>query len=219
MKVIFLEDLPNVAHAGDIKEVANGYAKNFLFPRKIAMVVKPGAVNIVAARQKKVIAASQETAKNLEGREVNLKARVGSKERLFGAITTADIAAELNQMTGLDIDKRKIELDKPIHELGSYEVTIRLAKDVVPRITVNVTGEEPAEKAEDTAPEVEAAATTEEEPAEPAEDIAPEAEATATEEEPAEPAEDIVPEAEAAAPEEESAEQKEEGDSAASGKD
>jgi large subunit ribosomal protein L9 len=142
MKVIFLQDLPNVAQAGDVKEVANGYARNFLIPQKLAMVAKPGAANIGAARQAKIAAEFTELANKLEGLEINLKARAGAKERLFGAITTADIAAELNKTAGLDIDKRKIELAKPIHELGSYEVTIRLAKDIMPKIEVTVTEEE-----------------------------------------------------------------------------
>ena len=142
MKVIFLQDLPKVAYAGEVKEVADGYARNFLIPKQIAMVAKPGAINIVAAQQSKMVTEYTELANKLEGLEINLKARAGAKERLFGAITTADIAAELNNTAGLDVDKRKIELAKPIHELGSYEVTIRLAKDIVPKIKVTVTEEE-----------------------------------------------------------------------------
>ncbi len=142
MKVIFLEDLPKVAYAGEMKEVADGYARNYLIPKKIAVIVKPGTVNVVAARQVKMVTALEELAGKLEGVEVNLTARAGTKERLYGSITAADITAELNRITGLDIDKRKLDLDKPIHQLGIYEIAIKLAKDIAPKITVYVTGEE-----------------------------------------------------------------------------
>ena len=157
MKVIFLQDLPNVAYDGEVKEVADGYARNFLIPKQIAMVAKPGAINIVAAQQSKMVTEYTELANKLEGVEINLKARVGAKDRLFGAITAADIAAQLNETAGVDIDKRKIELDKPIHELGSYEIAIRLAKDIMPKIRVTVseqeTEEEPKEAAKGKAKE------------------------------------------------------------------
>ena len=142
MKVIFLQDLPKVAEAGDVKEVADGYARNFLIPKKLAMVAKPGAVNIIAARQAKITTEASELASKLEGLEINLKARVGDKDRLYGAITTTDIATEISKTAGLTIDKRRIELDKPIHQLGSFEVAIRLAKDIMPKIKVIVTEEE-----------------------------------------------------------------------------
>ena len=138
MKVIFLQDLPNVAQAGDTKEVAAGYARNFLIPKKLAVIAKPGAANVIAVRQEKVAAELAELASKLEGIEINLKARAGTKERLYGAITTTDIASELSETAGLTIDKRKIELAKPIHQLGSYEISIRLAKDIVPKIKVDV---------------------------------------------------------------------------------
>ena len=106
------------------------------------MVAKPGAVNIIAARQAKITTEASELASKLEGLEINLKARVGDKDRLYGAITTTDIATEISKTAGLTIDKRRIELDKPIHQLGSYEVAIRLAKDIMPKIKVIVTEEE-----------------------------------------------------------------------------
>jgi len=143
MKVIFLQDLPNVAQAGDTKEVADGYARNFLIPRRLAIVAKPGVTNIVALHKKEKKAAEfAEMANKLDGLEISLKARAGTKERLYGAITAADIASELDKTTALAIDKRRIELNKPIHQLGSYEVAIRLAKDIIPKIKVTVTKEE-----------------------------------------------------------------------------
>ncbi len=145
MKVIFLQDVPNVARAGEIKEVANGYGRNFLIPRKLALLTKPQAMNIIGA-QLKVRARSQaqteaellELANHLDGREIILEARTGAKDRLYGSVTTTDIAVELERATGLAVDKRKIELDEPIRQVGSYEVAIRLAKDIVPKIRVTV---------------------------------------------------------------------------------
>jgi len=146
MKVVFLQDVPNVARAGEIKEVANGYGRNFLIPRKLALLARPGAINAMGA-QLEMQARSQvqteaelvEVANQLDGREVILEARSGGKGRLYGSITAADIAAELESITGLAVDKRKIELDESIRQAGSYEVTIRLAKDIVPKIKVTVT--------------------------------------------------------------------------------
>jgi large subunit ribosomal protein L9 len=146
MKVIFLQDVPRVAYAGDIKEVADGYARNYLIPKQLAAVAKPGAINMVAARQAKMATEFSELANKIDGLEINLKARVGAKDRLFGAITAADIAAELSGATEVEIDKRKIVLDRPIHELGDYDIAIRLAKDLIPKIKVTVSKEVTAEE-------------------------------------------------------------------------
>ena len=156
MKVIFLQDVPNVASAGEMKEVANGYGRNYLIPQKLAMVADPSAINIMEAQLKaraKVQAQTEselaELARLLEGKEVVIQARVGAKERLYGSVTSADIADELNKTHGLVVDKRKIELAEPIRKLGSYEVVIRLAKDIVAKVTVTVAGEEVEEKVEE----------------------------------------------------------------------
>ena len=149
MKVIFLEDVPNVASAGEIKDVADGYGRNFLIPRKLAILPSSSASNslevqrrINAKNQAKLEAEILELTNQLEGKEVILKAKAGTKDRLYGSITSADIATELKNAAGLVIDKRKIELDEPIRHLGSYEVTIRLTKDLVPKIKVTVAEEE-----------------------------------------------------------------------------
>ena len=149
MKVIFLQDVPKVARAGEIKEVASGYGRNFLIPQKLAVLASSPAISLIEA-QRKINARNQpqtgaglvELANRLDGREVFLKARVGAKDRLYGSITNADIAAELESTAGLVIDKKKIELAKPINQVGSYEVTIKLAKDVIPKIKVTVTEKE-----------------------------------------------------------------------------
>lgn len=148
MKVIFLEDVPNVARAGEIKEVANGYGRNFLIPRKIALLARPEVINSVGAQiatRARVRAQTEaeitELADRLNGQEVIITARTGNQERLYGSITTADIATGLESVTGIVVDKRKIELEEPIRQLGSYEVTIRLAQDILPQIKVTVTEE------------------------------------------------------------------------------
>ena len=149
MKVVFLEDVPKVAKAGEIKEVADGYGRNFLIPQKLAVLASPSALN-AAETQTKIRARSQtqiedevtELVRQLDGKEITLKARAGAQEHLHGSITSADIASELQNTTGLVIDKRKIELDEPIRQLGSYEVAIRLAKDMIPKIKVTVIEEE-----------------------------------------------------------------------------
>jgi len=145
MKVIFLDDVPNVARAGEIKEVADGYGRNFLIPKKLALLATPQAISQAETRDKtkaKTNTELIELANQLEGKEISLKVKAGAKDRLYGSITSADIAAELSNTVGLAIDKRKIELDEPIRQLGSYEVAIRLAKDIVPKIRVTVTEEE-----------------------------------------------------------------------------
>ena len=147
MRVIFLEDVPNVARAGEIKEVANGYGRNFLIPKKLALLANSPATSRPEV-QRKLTAQDQtedelvKLANQLEGREITLKARVGAKDRLYGSVTNADIVAELQNIAGVAVDKRKVELVEPIRQLGSYEVAIRLARDIVPRIKVTVTAEE-----------------------------------------------------------------------------
>ena len=149
MKVIFLQDVRGVARAGEIKEVANGYGKNFLIPKKLALLAKPEMISTIEAQIKTSARSEAETeaeltelANHLDGKEIILKARVGVKDRLYGSITPGDIATELENTTGSVVDKRKIELVDPIRQLGSYEVPIRLAKDIVPKITVTVTEDE-----------------------------------------------------------------------------
>ena len=146
MRVIFLEDVPNVASAGEIKEVADGYARNFLIPKKLALLASsPDSAQLEAQRkaaQKKTDDKLTGLAHQLDKKRVTLKVKVGAKDRLYGAITSADIATKLEDATGLAIDKRKIELTEPIHQLGNYEVAIRLGKDVVPKIKVIVIAEE-----------------------------------------------------------------------------
>jgi large subunit ribosomal protein L9 len=128
--------------------VADGYARNFLIPQKLAVMANPSTLNTLEAQIKKAASSQAQTeeemtdlAQQLDGKEITLKAKVGAKEQLYGSITSADIAAEL-QNNGLVVDKKKIEIAEPIRKLGSHEVAIRLAKDAIPKIKVIVIEEE-----------------------------------------------------------------------------
>lgn len=145
MKVIFLQNVPKVAKAGDIKEVADGYGRNFLVPQKLARLADSSALStrktLLKARARidaQEEAQLTELAQQLDGKEITLKAKAGSQEQLYGSITNADIVAELQNTTGLVIDKRKLEIAESIRQLGSYEVGIRLTKDIIPKIKVTV---------------------------------------------------------------------------------
>jgi large subunit ribosomal protein L9 len=156
MKVIFLEEVPNVAKAGDIKEVADGYGRNYLLPKKLALVSKPGAVAAVKAQ----IAAKAETeqmrklAAQIEGKEITLKVKMGTKDRMHGSITAANVATELQDLIGQAIDKRKIDLVEPIKQLGTYDISIKLAKGIEPKIKLMVI-EKDKEPEKEAAPEPE----------------------------------------------------------------
>lgn len=153
MKVVFLEDVPNVGEVGDIKEVAAGYGRNFLIPRGLAVLVDSQAASIVESRLRKkarlmaqIEAEMLKLAKQIEGKAIVLKAKAGAKEKLYGSVTNADIAEELEKSIGVTVDKRKIELEEPIREVGSYEITIRLTKDITPKIKLKVAEEEKKEE-------------------------------------------------------------------------
>jgi len=149
MRVVFIEDVPGVAMAGEVKKVADGYGRNYLIPRKLAVLADARATQIVEAQERRkarleaeIEAEMRELAGKLEGLEIVVRAKAGAKERLYGSITNADIADELSKSAGLEVDKRKIELEKPIQEIGSYDIPIRLTKDIMPRIKLNIVGEE-----------------------------------------------------------------------------
>jgi large subunit ribosomal protein L9 len=169
VKVIFLEDVPNVADAGEAKEVADGYGRNYLLPRRLAVLANSAASNVVQAQRKKIAlkqaqteAEMAELAGKLDGMEVTLKARAGAKDRLYGSITSADIADELSSSVGLVVDKRKIELEEPIRQLGSYEVTVRFTRDIAAIIRLAVVADKVAEEPEEKKEKAKAAKKVEE---------------------------------------------------------
>jgi large subunit ribosomal protein L9 len=143
MKVVLLEDIAGTGKAGELKEVSKGYAKNFLLPRGLALIATPAVTKQVESRlERKKLEETvdreklTELAQQVEGKEIHFKARLGGGERLFGSITAADVAEELSRATGFVIDKKKIDMEKPFHQTGSYEVAVKLAGDIKPKIRV-----------------------------------------------------------------------------------
>lgn len=156
MKVVFLQDVPNVAKAGDVKDVADGYSRNYLIPKKLAVVATSAELNRLELQRKADVRRQARTeqdaeafAKVLQDTTVMLKMRAGTKDKLYGSVTSADIAKEIKKLTKQDIDKRKIELEEPIRELGSHQVSIKLTKDITATVNVVVGAEaEPEAKPE-----------------------------------------------------------------------
>ena len=145
MKVILLKDVKGQGKKGEIVNVSDGYARNYLFPRNLAQ--EATAQNLNSAQVKQEAAAhkkemekknAQEMTKQLENKGVVIKAKCGSTGRLFGAITNAEIAEALNQQTGLELDKKKVVLANPIKELGEYTVTVKLYAGVQATIGLKV---------------------------------------------------------------------------------
>lgn len=149
VKVVLSKDVKGVGQAGQVKEVADGYARNFLLPRKLAVLATEGAVKTAEARQ----AASdrraeheerlaREKARQMQEKPIELHAKVGDQHRLYGSITSGDIADALERQWGRAFDKRKIELAEPIRQLGSFEVPVQIHRNVVARVMVHVRPEE-----------------------------------------------------------------------------
>lgn len=142
MKVIFLKDVPK-GKKGEIKEVANGYARNFLFPKGMALPATPSATKeaklLLEKKTEDRIHLQEEQGKiaqELDGKELRFKAKAGAKGRLHGAITTAMIADEISRITGLEIDKKRVEIEEPLHQIGEYKVTINLGTGTQAKIRV-----------------------------------------------------------------------------------
>jgi large subunit ribosomal protein L9 len=149
MKVLLIETVDNLGSAGEVKKVAEGYARNFLIPRGLAVPVTEGALKqaelrrqVEAKRQKREEMKAESLARTLSQVTLTLQAKAGEKDKLYGSITNADIAQALERETGQVIDKRKVELEEPIRELGSYRVPIKLLPDLAPQITVVVERED-----------------------------------------------------------------------------
>src|ERR1700730_8386899 len=148
MKVILLQDVEGLGKAGDLKEVANGYARNYLLPRQIAAGATPSLVanrkQRIAAEQRKLekqAELSRQQAERLAQVTLTFKARVGTQGRLYGSITSQDIAAGLRDAEGITIDRRMIDLPNPIRSIGTFTVPVKVAQRLEPKITVNVVDE------------------------------------------------------------------------------
>ncbi len=145
MKVILLEDIKGKGKKGDIVTVSDGYARNFLFPG--AKAQEANTQNVTTANQKKSatahqkemeLTAARELAKKIKTLEITIKAKSGEAGRLFGSITSKEIASELKKQHGISIDKKKIVLNDHIKVLGNYSVNIKLYPGVSSTLTVNV---------------------------------------------------------------------------------
>ncbi len=148
MKVILLQDVEGLGKAGDIKDVANGYARNFLLPRRLAAGATPALLanhqQRVAAEQRKLEKQAEQNrqqAERLGQVTLTFKARVGREGRLYGSITSQDVAAGLRESEGINIDRRMIDLPNPIRTLGTFMVPVKVAQKLEPKITVNVVDE------------------------------------------------------------------------------
>lgn len=145
MKVILLRDVEGLGKAGDLKEVANGYARNYLLPRSLAAAATATLIanrdqRIASERRKveKQVDQNRQQAEKLNEVSLTFKARVGSQGRLYGSITSQDIAAGLRDSQDIVIDRRLIELPTPIRSTGTFTIPIKIAHKPEPKITVIV---------------------------------------------------------------------------------
>lgn len=144
MEVILKEDVANLGHRGDVVKVADGYGRNFLLPRKLAL--QATAANKAVIEQMKAAASrrsatekaqAEELVKKLEPVVLSFTRKSGESGHLFGSVTSADVAAEL-AAKGFEIDRRKIQLNEPLKSIGEFEVPIRLHRDVTSKVKVSV---------------------------------------------------------------------------------
>lgn len=154
MKVILKQDIENLGRIGDIVKVAPGYGRNFLIPRKLAVIATPGNVNAVevekvaqAKRDHRDKEAASLVAREIVKLTVSIRRKTGEEGALYGSVTALDIA-EFLTAHNIDIDKRKIQLDEPIKAVGEYQVPVRLHRDVTVPIRVVVEPEQEPETAE-----------------------------------------------------------------------
>ena len=148
MKIILQREVDKLGVPGDLVDVADGYARNYLLPRKIAIPASRGAVrhaeSLRRAHESRVDKArveAQEVAARLSSSPLRVKARAGEDGRLFGSITTSDLAEQIEGQAGLAVDRRDVHLEEPIRSLGVHEVTVHLHPEVNATVTVEVEAE------------------------------------------------------------------------------
>ncbi len=154
MKVFLLNDVENVGKRGEIKNVADGYARNYLLPKKIAVEATPARIKeaektarVLQRREDELDNSARELAKKLENKKLVFKRMAGKEGKLFGSVTSGDVSDEL-QASGHQIDKKKIELKDNLKHVGEYEVTVKLRPGISTAINVIIEGEEREEEAE-----------------------------------------------------------------------
>jgi len=145
MKVILLSDLKALGKRGDVVDVAEGYARNYLLPRSLAAEASKGALTVLAeqqrAKEKRVaqsLAEAQSLAQRIESMPVSVSAKCGANGRLFGTVTSTQIAEAIERAFSISIDRHKIALKEAIKSLGSYPIEIKLGQNVIAKTTVNV---------------------------------------------------------------------------------
>jgi len=145
MKVLFKKDVADVARAGQVKDVADGYARNYLIPRGLAVAATSGALKQVAELQ--AVAArhaaeeeqeAQALKQKLEAQPIVIEAKAGSQGRLYGSVTTADVAAAIQKQVGASVDRRDLDIADPVRQVGSYAVAARLHRGVTATVTIDV---------------------------------------------------------------------------------
>ncbi len=144
MKVILQKDVPSLGDAGDIKEVADGYARNYLIPKKLVILANESSKKAIDHQQKlikfkkeKRKKQSEKVAEAISGLEISIPVQVGEEGKLFGSITSMDIAKELKEK-GYEIDKRKIQLENPIRQIGEYDISIKLDEGTTATVKIKI---------------------------------------------------------------------------------
>jgi large subunit ribosomal protein L9 len=147
MKVILREDIENLGRAGDIVKVADGYGRNYLLPKRLAVQADLRNVRalehdrrVIEARAKKTRKSAEELGSRLSALSLTIPARAGEEGKLFGAVTSRDIAEALGRV-GVTVDRKLVLLAEPIKQIGEYKVKVKAGTDIVPEISVSVVAE------------------------------------------------------------------------------
>jgi large subunit ribosomal protein L9 len=148
VRVVLRDDVENVGRKGDLIEVADGFARNYLVPRGLAMKATKGVVQQAEAmrrnrqaREARDREAAEAIAAQLAGRRIEIRARAGEGGRLFGSVTASDIVAAVHAQTGVELDRRDMQLAEPLKELGAADVRVKLHTDVEVGLAVDVVAE------------------------------------------------------------------------------
>lgn len=178
MKVLLREDVENIGLAGEVHEVSNGYGRNFLIPQGLAVIASPGMMKQAEVWRKRAEVRRAELTAEYEALSARISdvtltftARAGENGKLYGSITTAQIADDLNETLGTEIDRRKVGVE-PLRQLGEHKVVVRLSGEFQPELTVVVEPEEGSAAAEAAAGEMPEAAADADEEAEEEEEAA-----------------------------------------------
>ncbi len=145
MKVVLLKDVKNMGKRDEIVNVSDGYARNFLFPQKLAVEATPGAMKEIQrkraaqeAREAERLAEAKQKAEALKGKVITLQVKCGEKGRLYGSVTAAEVADALKNQHGVEVDKRKIDIGESIREVGMYNISVWLYTGVTTPMKLNV---------------------------------------------------------------------------------